>query len=75
MARPADKRTKQPCSSGATERKSQTPRYNCSICGKPTAGRVPRGGDGTFILPRRHNGPDGQPCRGNIEEVVWPEEL
>jgi len=44
----------------------------CSVCGKVTAGRLPRAsrhdmGDGTFWFPRRHD-VDGKPCDGNIEE-------
>jgi hypothetical protein len=54
----------------------------CAVCGKATkGGRAPRlafgrsgtgkVGDGTFRYPRRHKGPDGEPCPGNIEEGVW----
>lgn len=48
--------------------------YRCAVCRKLTAGRKPRGGgDGTFFYPRRHPGPDGKPCAGNIEEAEWVE--
>lgn len=47
-------------------------KVKCAECGKLTAGRLPRAGrhegDGTFWFPRRHKGPDGQPCPGNVEE-------
>lgn len=53
-------------------------RFKCPVCGKITAGRLPvnqsrhrERGDGTFYFPRRHNGPDGEPCPGNIEEAIW----
>lgn len=56
----------------------QQTRFQCVVCGKITAGRVPvsftnhrERGDGTFRYPRRHKGPDGQPCPGNIEEAEW----
>jgi len=26
----------------------------CSVCGKRYKGRIPRGGDGTVLYPRRH---------------------
>jgi hypothetical protein len=57
--------------------------FNCSVCGKITTGRLPRlskgmwsgdnlhVGDGTMRYPRRHKGPDGQPCPGNIEKAKW----
>lgn len=48
-------------------------KYVCSICGKITAGRIPRRGrevgDLTVMFPRRHK-VDGKPCRGNIEEAI-----
>lgn len=51
-------------------------KFQCSVCGKITAGRLPsagRGdeGDGSFYFPRRHKGLDGKPCAGNIEEAIW----
>jgi hypothetical protein len=52
-------------------------KFQCAVCGKMTTGRVPgrgRGGyrgDLTFRFPRRHNGLDGKPCAGNIEEAIW----
>ena len=30
-------------------------RVRCAVCGKIMAARIPRGGDGTLILPRWHN--------------------
>jgi hypothetical protein len=48
-------------------------RIKCSVCGKITAGRLPREGnykgDGTFWYPRRHN-VDGDFCPGNFEEGI-----
>jgi hypothetical protein len=45
--------------------------FRCPCCGKETAGRLPKRGDRTFRYPRRHKGPDGKPCPGNIEEAKW----
>lgn len=49
-------------------------RYRCVVCGAVTAGRRPvhphhhrERGDGTLYFPRRHHGPDGEPCVGNTE--------
>jgi hypothetical protein len=55
-------------------------RFKCVVCGKITAGRMPRDGhgspgDGTFLYPRRHKGKDGNPCAGNIEEAEWVDVL
>lgn len=53
-------------------------RFRCIVCGKLTAGRVPRTawqkGDGSARFPRRHKirGTD-KPCPGNIEEAEWVE--
>ena len=58
-------------------------RYKCTVCGKLTAGRLPRGpwepGDGSFMYPRRHPCPSGErdiqghriPCPGIFEEPEW----
>ncbi len=54
-----------------------TTRFRCMVCGKLTAGRLPRGdyhegvGDTSFRWPRRHKGKDGKPCAGNIIEAEW----
>lgn len=49
--------------------------FRCVVCGKLTAGRLPRTGrhtgDGTYHYPRRHKGKDGKPCPGNIKEAEW----
>lgn len=49
-------------------------RFVCRVCGKRTAGRLPRAsrhepGDGSFWYPRRHK-VDGRPCMGSTEEAV-----
>ena len=44
--------------------------YKCSICGKVTAGRIPRGGDGSFRYPRKHNDDDGKLCPGVYYEAI-----
>lgn len=48
--------------------------FKCVVCGKLTAGRVPRDGwirgDRSERFPRRHN-VDGEPCPGNIEFTEW----
>jgi hypothetical protein len=50
-------------------------RFKCVVCGKLTAGRMPREGrlvgDTSARFPRRHKGPDGKPCPGNIEDAEW----
>lgn len=50
--------------------------YQCTVCGRLTAGRLPRWGrevgDGTFMYPRRHRD-RGKPCPGNIREAHWVE--
>jgi len=48
-------------------------RFRCVVCGKITAGRLPREGDGTFYYPRRHK-KDGFPCPGNVYEAEWIKE-
>jgi len=52
----------------------KTTRFKCAVCGKLTAGRVPRDGrhvgDGTFRFPRRHR-VGGEACPGNIVEAEW----
>jgi len=45
-------------------------KFKCIICGKLTAGRIPRGGDGTLRYPRRHKW-NGRPCPGNYREAEW----
>lgn len=45
-------------------------KFKCPVCGKLTAGRIPKGGDGSFYYPRRHNF-GASPCPGNIQEAEW----
>ena len=49
-------------------------RFKCTVCGKVTAGRLPKQGhykgNGTFWYPRRHS-VGGNPCEGNILEADW----
>lgn len=44
--------------------------FICSFCGKETKGRVPKGGDGSFVYPARHK-VNGKNCPGNIKEAKW----
>jgi hypothetical protein len=48
-------------------------KVKCRVCGKITAGRLPRAGwikgDGTFWYPRRHK-VNGVDCPGNIQEGI-----
>lgn len=51
-------------------------RFRCAECGKLTAGRKPRGGDGTLMYPRRHylrGWLYGKqlPCKGSWSEAEW----
>jgi hypothetical protein len=53
-------------------------KVKCTVCGKVTAGRLPRSGhyvgDGTVWYPRRHK-VNGRDCEGNIEEGELVDEL
>ena len=53
--------------------KTRKTRFKCVLCGKITAGRIPRNGDKSMRFPRRHNA-NGKPCPGNVEEAKWVEE-
>ena len=59
----------------ASHLEREVARFKCVECGKLSTGRLPRDGrhvgDGTVRYPRRHKGPDGKPCPGNIEEAEW----
>lgn len=48
-------------------KKTEKP-YKCAVCGWPNAGRIPKGGDGSYIVPRRHK-VNGVPCPGNNMEA------
>lgn len=58
-------------------KEASTLRFKCEVCGKLTAGRLPREGrlpgDGTFYYPRRHLGADGAVCPGVFREAEWVE--
>jgi len=45
--------------------------YRCQKCRKVSAGRKPKGGDGSFMYPRRHKDRDGAVCRGCFREAAW----
>lgn len=45
-------------------------KIKCPICGKITGGRKPRGGDGTFLYPRRHR-VGKELCEGVFMEGEW----
>ncbi len=45
-------------------------RFKCVRCGKITVGRRPKGGDGTFYYPSRHER-DGKLCEGVWREAEW----
>jgi hypothetical protein len=49
----------------------KTTKFQCVVCGKLTSGRMPKKGDSSARFPRRHNGTNGKPCPGNIEEAKW----
>ena len=44
-------------------------RWKCRVCGKIGLGRIPKGGDGTEILPTRHKH-QGKLCPGYIEAAI-----
>lgn len=52
-------------------------RFKCVVCGKITAGRLPREhrhcpGDTSFYFPRRHS-INGEQCDGSLKEAEWVE--
>lgn len=50
----------------------QITQYKCIICDKVTSGRrTGKHSDGSERYPRRHKGPDGEPCPGNYEFAEW----
>ncbi len=44
--------------------------FKCGVCGKLTAGKVPKNGDGTLIFPRRHR-VKGILCKGIFIAAEW----
>jgi hypothetical protein len=49
-------------------------RVQCPVCGKKGGSRMPRGGDGSLLYPRRHPDPKNpnEPCPGTWKEAsVW----
>jgi hypothetical protein len=45
-------------------------RFKCDMCGKLTAGRIPRRGDGSGRYPRKHK-VNGEVCLGSFDGAVW----
>lgn len=45
-------------------------KFRCKVCGKLTAGSLPRDGDGTARFARRHTR-DGETCPGVHEHADW----
>jgi ribosomal protein S27E len=45
-------------------------KVKCVICGKVTVGRVPKGGTGDLMYPRKHK-LNGKSCDGNFYEADW----
>jgi hypothetical protein len=37
----------------------------CAVCGKEYTGKVPRGGDGSSLMPRLHYSSPGDACPGS----------
>lgn len=55
-----------------------TTRFRCVVCGKVTAGRMPRdergrSGDTTARYPRRHKDEYGRNCPGSLRHAEWVE--
>lgn len=48
-------------------------RYKCPRCGKITAGKKPKRGDGSAVLSRKHKNENGEYCEGRFEEAEWIE--
>lgn len=45
-------------------------RWKCTVCGKLTVGRLPKGGDGSFYFPARHKAEDDEAaCPGNYQQA------
>ena len=49
-------------------------KFQCAVCGKISAGRIPKDGDLSGRYPRRHY-VNGIPCKGNIELAFWVDDL
>ena len=47
--------------------------YQCVVCKKLTAGRLPLGGDGSFMYPRQHSNAREIICEGVFREAKWIE--
>jgi hypothetical protein len=48
-------------------------KVRCAVCNRVFSGHVPDGGDGSVLVPRLHNSPDGSRCVGSwteAEEIV-----
>ncbi len=49
-----------------------TEKVECAICGRAIAGRIPKGGDGSMLVPHRHIDPKwGHSCSGRFFEGEW----
>lgn len=51
--------------------KKELEKVRCSVCGRIYTARIPKGGDGTFLYPRRHQSLIGNPCKGNLQEAEY----
>ena len=50
-------------------------RIVCTICAKPSPGRIPKGGDGSALFPFPHLEEEGgRPCDGQHEEGIYLED-
>lgn len=46
-----------------------TEKVECAICGRVIAGRIPKDGDGSMLIPHRHIDPKwGNSCSGRFFE-------
>lgn len=50
-------------------------RVRCTVCGKISSGRLPRGGDGSTRFPRRHQHRNDfgtmEDCPGEYRDAEW----
>lgn len=57
---------------GAMKSQQETrTRFRCSVCGKLTAGRMPKKGDTSARFPRRHYEQNGRLCPGVFRDAEW----
>lgn len=44
--------------------------YKCSLCNRFIRVRIPKGGDGSLVVPYKHKTESGEACSGHSYEAV-----